>query len=155
MKNFSLIALAVISLALSGCASPMPYGNFIHPSMSVNQQKLAENASKEIIALWPPAKTRLELRQPASDKFGVALVAALRASGYAVQEFEVTQAAEPVKDEAIKVPPQTTTLPLRYILDHDAGLFRLILLVGNQSITRPYLIHEDKLIAAGYWVRKE
>jgi hypothetical protein len=57
--------------------------------------------------------------------------------------------------------PATTAasggLPLRYVLDQagDSNLYRLTLMVGNQSITRPYLAQDGTLAPAGYWVRKE
>jgi len=37
----------------------------------------------------------------------------------------------------------------------DSNLYRLTLLVGNQSITRPYLVQDGSFAPAGYWVRKE
>ena len=57
--------------------------------------------------------------------------------------------------------PATTAasggLPLRYVLDQagDSNLYRLTLMVGNQSITRPYLAQNGTFAPAGYWVRKE
>jgi hypothetical protein len=46
---------------------------------------------------------------------------------------------------------------LRYVLDQagDSNLYRLTLMVGNQSITRPYLAQNGTFAPAGYWVRKE
>ncbi len=40
---------------------------------------------------FPPAKTRLALVQETEDAFGVALVEALRADGYAVAEYAGTE----------------------------------------------------------------
>ena len=37
----------------------------------------------------------------------------------------------------------------------DWNLYRLTLMVGNQSITRPYLAQNGTFAPAGYWVRKE
>ncbi|CAI10544.1 TrbH protein of DNA transfer system (plasmid) [Aromatoleum aromaticum EbN1] len=163
MKRFALVAL--VAFALGGCATTVPYGNFVQPPVTVDQQKLAGDAAKQLAALWPPAKTRFELQQPTPDEFGAALVSNLRAAGYAVVEYapERTSSAgraapEQTAGEPVAVaPPTMAALPLRYVLDHDAGsgLYRLTLLIGSQSITRPYLEQNRTLIPAGYWARKE
>jgi hypothetical protein len=160
-----LVPLALVALALGGCATTAPYGNFVQPPLTVDPQHLAGDAAKQLATLWPPARTRFELKQPPSDEFGAALVGNLRAAGYAVLEYGPTNASAagsapqeqvPV-DPAVVVTSTTTARPLRYVLDHDAGtgLYRLTLLVGTQSITRPYLEQNRTLIPAGYWVRKE
>lgn len=163
MKRLVLVAL--VALALGGCATTAPYGNFVQPPVTVDQQQLAGDAAKQLAALWPPAKTRFELQQPTPDEFGAALVGNLRAAGYAVLEYAPPKAAgtrpataDQQAGEPVAVAmPTTAALPLRYVLDHDAGtgLYRLTLLIGSQSITRPYLEQNRTLIPAGYWVRKE
>jgi len=161
MKRLALVAL--LALALGGCATTAPYGNFVQPPVTVDQQQLAGDAAKQLAALWPPAKTRFELQQPTPDEFGAALLGNLRSAGYAVLEYAPQTAAgagnaqQKAADPVVVVTPTTAALPLRYVLDHDAGtgLYRLTLLVGSQSITRPYLEQNHTLIPAGYWVRKE
>ena len=168
----SLVSLApraplvlLATLALAGCATTAPYGNFVAPTVAVDQPPLAAEATKQLAALWPPARTRFALQQPTPDAFGTALVGQLRAAGYAVLEdgpATVPAAAraargEPTDEPAAGGPLTPAALPLRYVLDHDAGsgLYRLTLWVGTQSITRPYLQQNRTLIAARYWVRKE
>lgn len=160
MKRLALVAL--VALALGGCATTAPYGNFVQPPVTVDQQQLAGDAARQLAALWPPAKTRFELQQPTPDEFGAVLVANLRAAGYAVLEYAPQKTSGAAPDQKAGEPvavvtPTTAALPLRYLLDHDAdtGLFRLTLLVGSQSITRPYLAQNHALVPAGYWVRKE
>jgi len=51
--------VAVLALALTGCATTSPYGNYLQ-SATVDQQKLAGEAVKQLATLWPPAKTRVE-----------------------------------------------------------------------------------------------
>jgi len=160
MNKRALITL--VAFALGGCASTAPYGNFVPPPVTVDQHKLAGEASKQLAALWPPAKTRLELQQATPDEFGTALVADLRTAGYAVLEYAASKASsaattadKPVEAPVIEATPSTAVLALRYVLDHDAGLYRLTLLVGDQSITRPYMEHNGALVPVGYWVRKE
>src|SRR5688572_17107172 len=81
------LALALLQFSLSGCATPALYGNFLHPSATLDQQRLAGEAVKQLSALYPPAKTRLELQQDTPDVFGATLVKALREQGYALVEF--------------------------------------------------------------------
>lgn len=136
------IAALVLALALGGCASTpkggVPQGNFL--PQSVAQQRLADDTLRQLQALYPPAKTRVVLAQPATDPFGAALLKGLRSSGYAVQE-------------GAKAPPAADgALPLFYVVDQlGGGLVRVLVTVGKTSISRAYL---DQA-AAGPWMRKE
>lgn len=172
-SRFPLVAPVLLALALGGCATTKPYGNFVAASVTLDPQPLAAQAVGQLAALWPPARTRFELKQPTPDAFGVALVGKLRTAGYAVLEAGPTKpsaaggaaqerrregAPEESQDgEAAAGTPAPVALPLRYVLDRDAdsGLYRLTLWVGSQSITRPYLEQDRTLMAAGYWTRKE
>ena len=150
-----IIFAALFALALGGCATTGQYGNFVPPTASVDQQQLAREAVQQLAVLYPPAKTRLELQQATPDAFGQALVLTLRERGYALLEFNPASAK--AQATAASEPASPAALPLRYVLDQagDSNLYRLTLLVGNQSITRPYLVQDGSFAPAGYWVRKE
>jgi len=150
-----IIIVALLILALSGCATTGQYGNFIPPTTGVDQQQLAHEAVQQLATLYPPARMRLELQQATPDTFGQALVLALRERGYAILEFDPTRAK--ARGMAASSSASSAGLPLRYVLDQagDSPLYRLTLLVGNQSITRPYLVQDGIFAPAGYWVRKE
>jgi len=146
-----LTLAAVVALALAGCAMTSQYGNYL-PSATVDQQNwFASEAVKQLARRWPPAKTRLELKQAAPDAFGIALVNGLRESGYAIVEFSPKQIEDPSTTDA-------NILPLRYALDQigsdDANIYRLTLLVGTESLTRPY-IEQNGSVIPGYWTHKE
>lgn len=146
MRNFALAALLLASLA--GCAINQPYGNFTQNSPAVYDQKMADDAVAQLVAVYPPASTRFDLLHLTPDTFGLTLVKSLRAKGYALLEFE----------PAAKAAPQTApSLPLRYVLDQVPGsnLYRVTLLVGNQSLTRAYASQDGSVYPAGVWVRKE
>ncbi len=156
--------LVLLALALSSCATTSSqYGNFVESAV-LDQEVLATDAAQQLATLHAPARTRLELRQPATDPFGQALVRTLRNKGFALLELAPTKtsaqavaaasAAAQAGESATSVPSQV--LPLRYLLDQagDSTLYRLTLWVGQQSITRPYLA-QDGTSPAGYWVRKE
>ncbi|WP_404361587.1 conjugal transfer protein TrbH [Methylotuvimicrobium sp. KM1] len=143
MRRISLAALAALSLA--GCVTS-PYGNHLR-HVSVDQQKLADDAVKQLATLWPPAKTQFELKQTTPDVFGNALVKNLRESGYAVMEFSPNTTED------------NTLLPLRYVLSQIKGengnLYHLTLWVGTESITRPYIEQNGMVMPGGYWTHKE
>lgn len=143
-----VIIAALLALGLVGCATTAHYGNYAPPTTKGGQQKLAREAVQQLATLYPPAKTRLELQQATPDAFGQALVPALRESGYALLESNTGRP---------KAQSSASTLPLRYVLDQagDANLYRLTLLVGNQSISRPYLVSDGNFVPAGYWAHRE
>lgn len=153
MRKITIAALLV--LALSGCATTGQYGNFVPPTAAADQQQLAREAVQQLAVLYPPAKTRLELQQATPDAFGQALVLTLRERGYALLEFDSASAKAQATAASSSASP--AGLPLRYVLDQagDSNLYRLTLLVGNQSITRPYLVQDGSFAPAGYWARKE
>lgn len=137
---------ALLALALGGCAMSPQYGNFVE-STAPDQHQLAADAVQQLVTLYVPAQTRLQLQQPTPDPFGQALVQSLRDKGYALVEF------------APGAPSAPGGLPLRYVLDQAdddaAPLFRLTLMIGNQAIARPYLAQNGVFAPAGYWVRRE
>jgi hypothetical protein len=152
-----IIITALLALALGGCATTGTgqYGNFVPPTSAADQQKLARDAGQQLAALYPPAKTRLDLQQATPDAFGQALVLTLREQGYALLEFNPASAN--AQAAAVSTSAQPAGLPLRYVLDQagDSNLYRLTLLIGHQSITRPYLVQNGTFVPAGYWSRKE
>jgi len=143
MHQFALAAL--LAMALAGCASTAPYGNFAtHPPAGL-EERIAADTVKQLVALYPPARTRFHLGQPTPDAYGSALVEALRAKGYALMEFkEAAPAAAP-------------GLSLHYVLDAAASpnLYRVTVTVGQKSLSRAYLAQNDRVAPAGAWVRKE
>ena len=146
-----LIIAALFALTLAGCATTGQYGNFV--PAAAGQQQIATDAVQQLATLYPPAKTRFELHQATPDAFGVALVNTLRERGYALLEFNPAD-----KAQASAAPAEASgALPLRYVLDQagTSNLYRLTLLVGSQSITRPSLEENGTFAPAGYWARKE
>ena len=143
MRQFALSALLV--MALAGCASTAPYGNFAtHPPAGL-EERIAADTAKQLVALYPPARTRFHLGQPTPDAYGSALVEVLRAKGYALVEF---------KEAA---PATVPGLSLHYVLDAAASpnLYRVTVTVGQKSLSRAYLAQNDRVAPAGAWVRKE
>lgn len=159
-----IFSFALLALALGGCTTTATsrYGNFV-PSAALDQHRLADDAVQQLAMLYAPAHTRLELQQPTPDPFGQALVKSLRDKGYALQEFIPASATTKSPASAGSQPGAVATttatggLPLRYVLDQagESELYRLTLMVGSQSIARPYLVQNGTFTPAGYWMRKE
>jgi hypothetical protein len=153
------IIAALFTLTLAGCATTSQYGNFV--PTAANQQQIATDAVQQLVTLYLPAKTRFELHQVTPDAFGLALVNTLRERGYALLEFSPADQAEASAAAAVTVAAAPTealaALPLRYVLDQAGAtnLYRLTLLIGNQSLTRLYLEENGSFVPAGYWTRKE
>lgn len=154
------ISCSLLLACLVGCAAPGAgtVGNFSDAPAPV-QQQLADASVKQLVLLHPPGNTRFTLQQAASDAFGQPLVAGLRASGYALEDFKpasgaAVAAATPASAAAALPAPGT---PLGYVLDQAAGpgLYRVSLLVGSQTLTRVFQAHDGQLVPAGAWVRKE
>jgi hypothetical protein len=164
MRKNTFLALRLAGLvglgSLAGCATPelSAYGNFTQSAPAAMEQTLADDAVKQLAALYPPATTRLDLQQATPDAFGSRLVESLRARGYALLEFKpgAKTAALPATATATDRAAGAGK-PLRYILDQlDANLYRLTVRVGDQSLTRAYLAAQSgTLRPAGAWVRKE
>jgi hypothetical protein len=156
MRHAACSLLCVLGLA--GCATPpAPYGNFIGQAPAGYDRTIAEDAVKQLAAVYPPAATRFEVRQATPDAFGRLLTASLRAKGYAVREAGPTAVAQGAnaRAEAGATAAAGPVLPLRYVLDRPADLVRVTLMIGEQSLTRAYLAQNEALRPAGAWVRKE
>ena len=150
MRHAACFLLCVLGLA--GCATPpAPYGNFIGQAPAGYDRTIAEDAVRQLAAVYPPANTRFELQHATPDAFGRLLMASLRAKGYAVREAGPTLVAQgaTARGEAGATTTAGPVLPLQYVLDRPAGLVRVTLMIGDQSLTRAYLAQKDTLRPAG------
>lgn len=162
MRLAAALSMCGAALLLGGCASApgaAAYGNYATGSPAFNQ-KLADDAIKQLAALYPPARTRFKLAQPTPDPFGQALVAGLREKGYAIEEAKPAGAAQPpsaLGKAASGTEQGAAGLDLGYVVDQPGtgNLYRLTLAVGSQSLTRAYVVQNGSTHAAGSWVRKE
>lgn len=153
MRNF--VSLTMLVAALAGCVTAPPYGNFTQ-DMPVINTRIVDDTIRQMISLYPPASTQINLRQSIGDEFGITLVDGLRRKGYAVVEF-----VPPHMDGQFQAAPQTTTatdgVQLGYVLDYlaEEKLYRVTLSVGTGVMTRAYVVQNDAAVSAGAWLRKE
>jgi type IV secretion system protein TrbH len=154
MRKFLLLAGVLLSLAGCLSAPTSMVGNFIPNTAKANDKKMADDAVKQLVALYPPASTRIDLEHGTPDFFGTSLVESMRAKGYAVLEFN-----KPKTASAGTLAPAAPSLPLAYIVDQAKGsdLQRITLRINRQqSLSRVYQVAQDGAVSpAGYWVRKE
>jgi type IV secretion system protein TrbH len=149
-----VIFIALLLIGLSGCATTQSrYGNFLPPTSAAYNKTMARDVVKQLQNLYPPASTRFDLQQTTPDTFGTTLVESMRAKGYAVMESEP---ALPVR-RSNKTQNSPTGTSLRYILDqvNSLNLYRVTLLIGNQAMTRAYLIQNSTVHPAGKWSHQE
>lgn len=150
MRKYLFIALLITYL--TGCATTQPYGNFAGNPTAFDQ-KMVDDTMKQLVALYPPASTRFNLRQDTRDNYGSALVEALRVKGYSILELKPETPAAPTEES----PQSSSNFDLHYVIDQQgaSNLFRITVVIGSQSITRAYVAQNDALFPAGSWIRKE
>lgn len=156
----TLAALLLVGIGLAGCANRhahATYGNFIDVPEKFDGKVMAEDVAGKMVALFPPARTSIKMRQTTLDAFGTTLTATLRRKGYALAEFDPGGRTVSQEAGAPSRPPATDNLALAYLVDQplDAGLYRLTVLINEQSLSRLYRAKDGSLVPAGYWVRKE
>lgn len=161
MKPFSMLLL--LGLILTGCASTNPdesnIGSYVSDLSPALARQIAADSVRQIESSHPAASTRLQVRQPATDTYGVALRDTLRLHGYAVQErSRQPNAAEASPSKATPAgQTEVQTVPLAYLIDlvPQPKLYRVTLYLGERTITRGYIAQGDKLRPASAWVRRE
>lgn len=141
------MVLLINLVGMSGCATKtLSAGSFVSNAPTTLHATLEADALLQMTKIFPPAKTRLTL-QSTTDPFGVMLINDLRAKGYALQENASAASARHAPD----------ALPFRYIVDQtqDSSLFRTTLQIGEQTLSRAYVLKNGVLSPAGAWSRQE
>lgn len=140
----------LICAAIAGCAAqpaPSTLSTFALDVTSADGNRMADDAARKLSALYPPARTRFNLRQATPDAFGISLVDTLRTKGYALAEFKQDAPAATAND----------SFDLAYVVDQPfaRGQLRITLLINNQPLSRIYETKDGALSPASYWIRKE
>lgn len=179
----TVVALLIL-MALGGCATQPPYGNFIpfKEARTVDQVTMANDALEQIEAMYPPAKTRFTTYQTTPDVFGQTLVQKLRVRGYEVHELAPVRerhqrslgadrpndvleeqrgkGGEQDTPDLLRVAEPVEGIaghPLYYIVDRIVGQdeYRVTITIDEKTLTRPYIIENHQAYPVGYWVLKE
>ncbi len=145
MHKIRLFFAFVFLLLISACSMTKPFGSHIEQTI-FESDTLSSDAVALLEKIKRPAATRLNFKHEATDNFGVALTNKLRLKGYAISEYP------PKKGEPI----YADGFDFRYIVDGiDDTMFRLTLMVGGETISRPYIRRTNGLQAVSFWTRKE
>lgn len=142
--NLTWVGWVTVLMMETGCA--LHHGNFADAPLTFNTQ-MATDAAEKFAAYYPPASTALAMQHTANDSFGKVLLNSLRKQGYAVIEKALPDSSTPGIANAV---------PLRYIVDRlNTTRYFITIEIGRSSIARHYEQTGNRLVAAGYWVRKE
>ncbi len=148
--RFVLCVLGLVAVAfVSGCGKqPGVYGNFA----DADSVELVQDAVNALSTNFPPAKTRLALVQETEDAFGVALVEALRADGYAVAEYAGG-------DKYLPGVTKPDGLAFAYVVDDMDDELRVVLHVGDGTLSRMYRVQDAgrafEYIPLGFWTFRQ
>lgn len=154
--NYFFVSLITYILLLGGCAR-QHYGNFSVLTLDQNST-IADSAVSRISTLYPPALTKIILKNDAKDSFGQSFIKKLRDRGYSVQEYTDKN---PVKNNNATPndnPKPSGSIDLSYIVDSLGfdNYYRVTINIGQQSISRGFIAdNSGKISPAGAWVRKE
>jgi len=144
--------LSYILLALSAC-STLPHGTFVQNLKSTDSKVIASDVTRQLTKIYPPASTTLSLQYAKHDLFGKALTNELRQAGFAVEAFLPNLLVAP--ESAPKTFSEAANgLELTYVLDRHEDLYRVLIRVNDEVLTRAYLAKADKVSPAGEWVQK-
>lgn len=136
--------ILLFAINLTGCAH---YGNFAAAPVSLNQA-MANDSARQLVVLYPPARTQLNVKQPIRDPYGLSLIKSLRLKGYSVMEAQTSHRASGKGHHG---------LDFRYVVDSPikGRLYRVTIRIGQQSISRAYVAQNGLTTPLGVWVRKE
>lgn len=155
MRTYFIIAgfIALLALAVfSGCGKrPGEFGNFA----KVDSVELVQDAMSALTANYLPAKTSFALVMEVEDVFGSSLVESMRASGYAVAEYDAPTRG----DKYLSLVKKPDGLAFAYVLDGKGDELRVLLHVGAETLSRMYVVQrsgdELRYIPQGFWTRKQ
>jgi hypothetical protein len=158
MRLRLLIALALALLAAcSTTVKPVAgFGSFVPAAQAGYEAQIVDDATRQLVSLYPPASTNFILSHAAQDAFGRQLIDKLRGQGYALQEVVPTAAASTAA-RAAEANDTDANTSLSYVFDSvpSPRLYRITLIVGGQTISRAYIQQNNLVHPVGSWVRKE
>ncbi len=148
---FKCPLIMVLLFLLSGCVTTTQYGNYVEDNSETHNSIIASDAAYQLMQIYPPASTKLNMLHVAEDSFGTALIKSLRTGGYAIQEHKTSSLGQPENTATA----DNNGAALAYIFDQSSDVYRLSVMIDKKILTRAYMPFEDKIQPAGSWVLKE
>jgi hypothetical protein len=155
------IVLCLMLTALGACQTMTPPESnqgAAQMTAPTEGKAIALDVVKKLVILYPPARTRFDLRQTASDNFGRELVEQMRSKGYAIEEYKPASAQKPpLAQAATGTNAGAPATSFAYFIDQasDSGIYWVTLTIDRHSLTRAYQAGAGSISPASYWVRKE
>jgi len=172
MRHLALLLCFALAFILASCASLQE--TRLQNRNTLADDKIALDATNQLVRLYPPAKTQFNLIVTEPREFGELLAVKLRTKGYAVSEtvktkkvfFADTFAGFQQKPGTQSNEPQARSMEaptapaavgegteLSYTLDtpEHASLYAITVKVGNSYLSRAYLPDARGVAAAGAW----
>lgn len=147
MRLNLLISLVLLTF-MTGCTS-------FRSADSINlletfQQEAAKDTVKELVRLYPPAHTQLEIRQRLQNSYSTCLINMLRSKGYGLVESKESFFQ---KNHASNTPGTT----LFYVIDRLGGsnIYRVSIAIGHQQLSRAYRLKNGHAFGLGSWTKTE
>ncbi len=143
--RFKLPLILLLTFNLLGCAT-VQQGSFTTTPVTLNKA-ITNDSVNRLVSLYPPARTRFYIKQSVKDSFGFSLIESLRQKGYSINESSIHAAST----------QGSQNVALYYVVDEPIKrtLYRVTLIVGQQSLSRAYKIKNGTFTPLGFWVRKE
>lgn len=139
--KFILFLMACVML--HGCATTniiAPQWGMLTATTFTNIDDIVNESVLEISSNWAPAKTQLTTAISYDDNgFGEKLKTSLRQVGYKLDETETSNEHNVIN----------------YLLDGgEDDIYRLLIKIGDQSISRAYINSGGTLLPAGQWIMR-
>jgi hypothetical protein len=156
LRLLTTAALALLAACSTNVKPVAGFGGFVPAAQAGHEAQIVEDATRQLMSLYPPASTNFILSHTAQDAFGRQLIDKLRGQGYALQEV-TPQAAASLTGRPAEANDTNVSTPLSYVFDSvpSPRLYRITLIVGDQTISRAYIQQNNLVHPAGSWVRKE
>ncbi len=147
-------SIFILCLLIMSACSTLPHGTFVQNLKSTDSTVIASDAVRQLTKIYPPASTTLSMQYAKNDLFGKALTKELRQAGFAVEAYLPNLLVAP--ESAPKTFPEASSgLELTYVLDRHEDLYRVLIRVDDEVLTRAYLAQADKVLPAGEWMQKK
>jgi type IV secretion system protein TrbH len=156
MRSFSRWLVLPMLAVFAGCAS-IPKEDATRAEIASDVgQAAANDAIGAMTQIVPPAQTTLSLERPATDSFGLALVAGLRARGYAVAE-PVSRSPGKTRAAAAESENSHRGISFDYRIAEigNSGIYGMTLYIGSIRLGRLYALDQERVEPAGEWTRSE
>ncbi len=152
MKALASLFLVVLMVGCAAKNTQLSRGEISPPKAESSLSVIADDALEQLNIIFPAATTRFKITESMSGRFGQNLLDGLRKSGYALAITTTRPLKENTESRAV-IPSQTKSFPFDFVLDQpSANLYRITIMIGDNTLSRAYAQVQDEFFPAGSWV---